>query len=121
MDNNRGKALGYRKAISMLKSVKFPITDIKQINQVNYIGDGIKKKIEEFLLTGHMKKIDFLKNDEKIKSLEDIGSVWGIGPSNAQKLFNLGIRKFEDLRSEKGMKYLTSLQKLGLKYHEDII
>jgi hypothetical protein len=30
-----------------------------------------------------MKKIDFLKNDEKIKSLEDIGSVWGIGPSNA--------------------------------------
>ena len=56
-----------------------------------------------------MKKIDFLKNDEKIKSLEDIGSVWGIGPSNAQKLYNIGIRKFEDLRSENGMKYLTSL------------
>ena len=30
-----------------------------------------------------MQKIDFLKNDEKIKSLEDIGKVWGIGPSNA--------------------------------------
>ena len=29
MDNDRGKALGYRKAISMLKSIKYPITDIK--------------------------------------------------------------------------------------------
>ena len=29
LDNNWGKALGYRKAISMLKSVKYPITDIK--------------------------------------------------------------------------------------------
>lgn len=45
MDNNRGKALGYRKAISMLKSHKYPITDVKQIDQINYIGDGIKKKI----------------------------------------------------------------------------
>ena len=44
MDNNRGKALGYRKAISMLKSHKYPITDVKQIDQINYIGDGIKKK-----------------------------------------------------------------------------
>lgn len=29
MDNVKGKALGYRKAISMLKSFKEPITDIK--------------------------------------------------------------------------------------------
>lgn len=45
MDNNQGKALGYRKAISMLKSIKIPITDIKLIDQTSYIGDGIKKKI----------------------------------------------------------------------------
>ena len=29
MDNVRGKALGYRKAISMIKSLKEPITDVR--------------------------------------------------------------------------------------------
>ena len=44
-DGQRGKVLGYGKAISMLKSFKEPIRSAKQLDQLPYVGEGIKKKI----------------------------------------------------------------------------
>ena len=63
MDNVKGKALGYRKAISMIKSLKQPISSVQQIENLSGVGDGIKKKIEEFLATGKMSKVEFLSKD----------------------------------------------------------
>ena len=61
MDNVRGKALGYRKAISMLKAFKEPITDVSQLDKISYVGDGIKKKVAEYLSKGSMSKVKFLE------------------------------------------------------------
>ena len=52
LDNERGKAMGYRKAISMLKTLRDPLTSVKQLDDFSYIGDGIKLKVQEFLNSG---------------------------------------------------------------------
>jgi len=66
MDNVKGKALGYRKAISMLKSFKEPIRDVKQLDSLSYVGEGIKHKISEYLNKGTMSKVKFLEKDKKL-------------------------------------------------------
>lgn len=46
------------------------------------------------------------------------GSVWGIGPVTAQKLYEKGHRSLEDLKTDES---LTQVQHTGLKFHFDII
>lgn len=46
------------------------------------------------------------------------GSVWGIGPVTAQKLYEKGHRSLEDLKTDES---LTQAQRTGLKFHFDII
>ena len=46
------------------------------------------------------------------------GSVWGIGPVTAQKLYDQGHRSLEDLKTDTS---LTPPQRYGLKFHFDII
>lgn len=41
---------------------------------------------------GTIKKFEFIDNDDKIKVLNLLESVWGIGPSNAKKLYDMKIR-----------------------------
>lgn len=45
------------------------------------------------------------------------GEVWGIGPATALKLYEIGHRTLDDLRNDDS---LTNVQKLGLKYFDDI-
>ena len=69
---------------------------------MKFVGDGIRKKIVEYLETGRMAKVEFLKADQKLNCLEQMASVWGIGPNNALKLYHAGFKSIEDLRTEKG-------------------
>lgn len=65
-----------------------------------------------------MSKVKFLQSDEKLKILEELASIWGVGPNLAVKLYNIGIKSVSDLRENQ--QHLNKLQVIGLKYHEDI-
>ncbi|CDW74543.1 helix-hairpin-helix motif family protein [Stylonychia lemnae] len=116
---DRGRMFGYKRALTSLKLFNEPIYNIDQIDKVPNIGDGIRKKIKEFIDDGIIKRFEFIDTDEKHNTLKLIESVWGIGPKNAQKLYDKKIRTIEDLR--KNQHLLTDMQKIGLKYHEDFI
>ena len=47
--------------------------------------------------------------------------VWGVGMSKASDLFAKGFSTVDELRTPEGTGQLNRLQKLGLKYHEDLI
>ena len=53
----------------------------------------------------------------KVRSVTLFGEVWGIGPATALKLYEKGHRMLDDLRNEDS---LTTSQRLGLKYFDDI-
>ena len=129
----------YKGAITAIKNL--PVDDITEINQVKGI-KGIGKrnveKISQFLKFGIIpeaeekkKLLNSLEKNPKNKIIKLFSSVKGIGEKVAEKLYDLGMRSIDDLRnheddmylfkgSKKERKLLTSAQKVGLKYYEDL-
>ena len=118
---DKGKVMGYSRAISNIKSFEKPITSADQMDKIPFVGDGIKKKVKEFLEQGEMSKLQTLKEDPKITSLETLAGVWGVGSVAAGKLYSKGIKTISQLRDkvEKNPDLLTRNQTIGLKYFED--
>jgi len=54
---------------------------------------------------------------DKYEILTTFTNVWGIGPSEANRYYNLGCRSLEDLVTEPSLK---EMQRAGLRYFEDI-
>lgn len=52
-----------------------------------YIGEGIKKKLKEFLETGIIKRFEFLSKDKKVLAVDVLSEVWGVGPKRAAQLY----------------------------------
>lgn len=117
VSGDKGKVMGYQRAISNIKAYAKPITDAEQMDEIPFIGEGIKKKVKEFLAEGKMSKLESLKGDEKLMLLEMFAKIWGVGAVAAQKLYQSGFRSIEELR--KSPEILTQYQKVGLKYFED--
>ncbi|KAG0611679.1 hypothetical protein M758_7G157800 [Ceratodon purpureus] len=108
----------YYKALSVLEKVPFKITSVDQIKGLPAIGKSLRDSIQEILSTGKLSKLEHLKSDEKVRVIGLFGSVWGIGPVTALKLYDKGHRSLEDLETDSS---LTPPQRYGLKFHFDII
>ncbi|KAL2612428.1 hypothetical protein R1flu_024120 [Riccia fluitans] len=124
LKNIYGDALGddrrsfsYYKANSVVEKLPFKITSVDQVKGLPAIGKSMQDQIAEIIKTGKSSRLEHFRQDEKVKAISQFGSVWGIGPSTAQKLYDKGHRTLEDLENEES---LTSAQRFGLKFHEDI-
>tara|TARA_B100000497_G_scaffold39015_1_gene45690 strand:- start:2507 stop:3469 length:963 start_codon:yes stop_codon:yes gene_type:complete len=129
-ENDTWRVRAYNNTIIALK--KLPISDIRNINQVKNvpnIGKQSLAKINEYLETGEIEKVQEVKkllvketeNDETISKNRILGkfsSILGVGEKTAEKLWNSGMRSFEDLQKNKHL--LTHQQKIGLKYYNDL-
>jgi len=62
----KGKVMGYQRAISNIKAYTKPITNADQMDEIPFVGDGIKKKVREFLAEGKMTKLQNLQSDTKL-------------------------------------------------------
>jgi len=117
----------YQKAIISIRNMDQEITDISQVKGVKGIGKGTLNKIQEYLDTGEIEKVEevkgklkeLTKKSEKEQVLELFQEVWGIGPAKAKDLYNLGMRSLADLRKNKDL--LTKNQRTGLKYYKDLL
>lgn len=78
---------------------------------------GIFRQILEILATGSSQRLALLRKNEMVRTVGLFGSVWGIGPKMARRLYDLGKRKLADLWEESS---LTSAQRLSLRFHDDI-
>jgi DNA polymerase/3'-5' exonuclease PolX len=77
---DRGKQMGYRRAISNIKAYSKPITDADQMDEIPFVGEGIKKKVKELIEVGKMSKLESLNKDTKLMVLEELACIWGVGP-----------------------------------------
>jgi len=80
---DRGKQMGYRRAISNIKAYAKPITDADQMDEIPFVGEGIKKKVKELIEQGKMSKLESLQSDKKLMILEELEKIWGVGPQAA--------------------------------------
>jgi len=107
----------YHNAVLKLSRDDSP-KDIDQIKKIEGFGEGLIGKIEEYVATGQMKKLEVMKKNKYLTQLIELTSVYGIGPVFAKKLIHAGITSIQKLReSQEG---LTDAQKYGLEYYDDL-
>ena len=116
------RRLAYEKAIKEINKLDFNIENIKQVKDIKGIGKSILDKIEEYLDTGFINKVEDIKlysENDKDKILKKFLDIWGVGIVKATALYNIGYRSIEQIR-DNSEKILNRQQLIGLKYYEDL-
>ncbi|XP_003489556.1 DNA polymerase beta isoform X1 [Bombus impatiens] len=117
VSNNIYKYNAYRKAASTLSTLSERVKSGQEARKLPGIGEKIAKKIDEFLNTGKLQKLEDINKDESNVAINLLTRVSGIGPTKAKELVDSGIKTLDDLK--KHQEKLNHHQKIGLKYFED--
>lgn len=109
------RAKAYQKAQDTIITFKDDITDPKkQLKGLPGIGETILAKFEEYIKTGTLAILEKERNNP----INIFTKIHGIGPKKAQELVKMGISTIDELKNSSIN--LNDIQKLGLKYYEDI-
>ncbi|KAG8186281.1 hypothetical protein JTE90_004625 [Oedothorax gibbosus] len=117
VNRNIHKYNAYRTAASSLAQHPVKIQSGKDAQSLKGVGKKIADKIDEFLSTGKLQKLENIRNDDTSQAITLLTKVTGIGPATAQKLVKDGLMTIEDLRKNEDK--LNHHQKIGLKHFED--
>ena len=110
------RARAYQKAQETLMAYPDDITSVDQLKGKPGIGSTILEKLNEYVNTGTLKILEREKNNP----VNILGDIYGVGPKKAKELVEKGIVNIEQLR-ERQDEVLNDIQKVGLKYYEDIL
>lgn len=121
------KPNAYRKAARSIEALSEPIEKVyekggmKALRSISGVGEGLAKKIEEFLKTGKMKEFD--KIVKKIpRGVEEMMHVPGLGPKKVMRLYNeLKIKSLVDLERAVRAGRLRDLEGFGEKSEQDVL
>jgi len=118
---DRFRSETFRKAAAEVFKKEEKILSHNQLQGTSGIGEGVLRRVKEFLETGTLIELEVGEKKEENKQLKELLGVFGIGTKTAQKLLQEGVTGIEDLKEKVRRKEvkLTSSQKLGLKYYED--
>lgn len=119
---DRFRGVAYRKAASVIRNSP-PIRSDSDVDEIleSKLGPRTIEKVKEYMLTGHVKKEEFLTDDVSIKAKQELIGVWGIGPSKAAELVAQGIDSVQKLRDRVSAARLTANQKTGLEYYDELL
>ncbi|KAG9330355.1 hypothetical protein JZ751_025658 [Albula glossodonta] len=107
----------YRKAASVIAKYPQKIKSGTEAKKLDGVGAKIAEKIDEFLSTGKLRKLEKIRNDDTSSSINFLTRVTGIGPAAARKFVEEGVKTLEDLKKIEHK--LNHHQQIGLKYFED--
>lgn len=109
------RARAYQKAQETIMGYPDDIISPSQLKGLPGIGSTIMDKLNEYVETGTLRILEREKNNP----INILGEIYGIGPKKAQELVNMGITTIDQLQ-EKQNEVLNDIQKVGLKYNDDI-
>ncbi len=116
----------YRKAALTIRELQEDVAGIlnkkgiKGLMELSGIGEGLAKKIEEYVKTGHIKKYDELKKKYPI-DFTSLTKVRGLGSKKAFKLYKeLGIKDMKGLQEAIKKNKVRSIEGFGEK-SEDVL
>ncbi|XP_035186283.1 DNA nucleotidylexotransferase isoform X2 [Oxyura jamaicensis] len=112
--------LEFLRASSVLKSLPFPVTRMKDIQGLPCMGDQVRDVIEEIIEDGESSRAKDVLNDERYKSFKQFTSVFGVGVKTSEKWFRMGLRTLEEVKADKTLK-LSKMQRAGFLYYEDLV
>jgi len=124
--NVRWKPQAYNKAARVIEDLDRDVEEIynenglKGLKEIPSIGEGIAKKIEEFLKKGKIKGFEKLKKSIP-NGLSEIMKVEGIGPKKAKQLYEeLRIENIKDLEKAIEKHKIEKLERFSEKSERNI-
>ena len=98
---DRFKVVAYHRAATSIRNLNEDVEELwreKKLEEIRYVGEGIAKKIDEFLTTGKLGLLDRLR--EKVPpGVPQLMKVQGVGPRTAYHLSHeLGITSVDGLK-----------------------
>ena len=109
------RARVFKRAHENIILLETPVYSAEDLSNVPGVGPGIIKLFQEYVQNG---KIQILE-DEKARFENVLSDVYGVGPKSADELVKKGIKSIAELRENQDL--LNDIQKIGLKYYEDIL
>ena len=98
---DRFKVIAYHRAATTIRNMDEDIEKIwreKRLEEIKYVGEGIAKKIDEYLSTGKLQLLERLK-EKTPPGVPLLMKVQGVGPRTAYRLsHDLGITSVEELK-----------------------
>ena len=112
------RARAYRNAEQTILKYDGDINSPDQLKGMPGIGPTILEKLRQYTASPEktLPVLERGKNDPIVI----LGDVYGIGPKKAEELVKMGITTIAQLR-ERQEEVLNNVQKVGLKYYEDIL
>lgn len=110
------RARAYQKAQQTIMAFSDAIMNTDQLKGQPNIGPTIMTKLNEYVETGTLQLIE----REKENPVNIFIEIYGVGPKKAKELVEKGITNLAQLR-EKQFEVLNDIQRVGLKYYEDIL
>jgi DNA polymerase/3'-5' exonuclease PolX len=113
------KAQAYSKILAQLYNCKEPIYNYQDFERNIQVGEGIGKKVKEFIETGKISYIEEkINQDNELDIKNELRKIYGIGDVKIESLIKAGIKTIDDLKRNTHL--LNEKQILGLKYYEDL-
>lgn len=121
------KSIALKKAAGNLETLSEDVEDIykkgelKALMEIPGIGEGIAKKIEEYLKTGKIKELKALKKKTPV-DLEELIGIEGLGPRKVKILYQkLGVKNIKDLEKAAKIHKIAPLFGFGEKTEQNIL
>jgi len=122
--NEPFKVRAYRKAALVIEGLSDDIEHVWKENRLMDlpgIGEGISKKIDEFLKTGKLKYLAELKKKTPV-DMEELGKIEGIGPKTILKLYKeLKVKNVADLEKAAKQGKIQKIKGLGPTVEQNIL
>ncbi|TCD65161.1 stretch-activated cation channel mid1 [Steccherinum ochraceum] len=118
-EGDKWRSLSYRRAINSLRSYPKRIKSVEEAQKLPGVAEATALKIMEIIETGDLQRIKYT-NTEDVKVVKLFMGIYGAGPQVATKWYANGCRTLEDLKNGKGGVRLSSVQRIGVKYYDDI-
>ena len=109
------RSRAYQKAQETMMKYSNNITSPNQLKGLPNIGSSIMDKLNEYVEKGTLQDLEKEKNNP----VNILCEIYGIGPKKSQELVLAGIKTIDELR-ERQNELLNDVQKVGLKYYEQI-
>lgn len=118
------KINAYIEAARRIENLSIPIENLAKegkLTEIKGIGEGIAKKIIQYLETGKIDKLEEVKKQIP-ESLIELLNIPGVGPRGAYTLYKkLGIKNIEDLKKAALEGKIRELDGFGPKKEENIL
>ncbi|BFY97897.1 hypothetical protein BsWGS_00937 [Bradybaena similaris] len=113
------RALAFRRASSLLKSLPFELQDPGQLAGVKDIGDHVLRVITETLDNGTCSEVEKIIHGEWFQQMKMFTAIFGVGPATAKSWITKGWRTIEDVRRA-ACPCSDWRINWGLAFHEDL-